>query len=371
MALEDLPLDFGVSAPDVPAPATDTSYLYTPTSAQPGGQDFVAPTGYTPTFGFDAAQSYGGYSGIPTSTPSEVSYGGYSGIPTTTPATGGSYDISSLLNRIGQGPAVPADQYASVGRTDVSPLSYTVSGGAGGYQPSLYSAPIGPQFQTGTPLQAGAGPGGVVTPAPEAPPTDTSGGGVGGFFQNLLGKGFSTGDALKLALGLGGGLMGYSAQQKAASDAAAAEAEYKAAAQQAAQQYQGLAQPYLTAGGSQLSMALQGSLSPAQMQQFQAAQAQLAQGAERTGGVGSIQSAAALENIRQQALQNQQNMALQLLGPGNQLASNAIATELQGTQGALKLGLDLATQANQASMNMYSAIAQMMGGQRSSTGATQ
>jgi hypothetical protein len=152
--------------------------------------------------------------------------------------------------------------------------------------------------------------------------------------------------------------------------AAAAEAEYKAAAQQAAQQYQGLAQPYLTAGGSQLSMALQGSLAPAQMQQFQAAQAQLAQGAERTGGVGAIQSTAALQNLYQQALQNQQNMALQLLGPGNQLASNAISTELQGTQGALKLGLDLATQANQASMNMYSAIASMIGGQKSSTQTT-
>ena len=122
---------------------------------------------------------------------------------------------------------------------------------------------------------------------------------------------------MKLALGIGGGILGYNNQQKAASDTAAAEAEYKAAAQNAASQYQTLAQPYLTAGGSQLSMALQGSLAPAQMQQFQAAQAQLAQGAERTGGVGAIQSTAALQNIYQQALQNQQNMAIQLLGPGN------------------------------------------------------
>jgi hypothetical protein len=188
----------------------------------------------------------------------------------------------------------------------------------------------------------------------------------GNFLQSLLGKGFSLNDALKLALGIGGGIMGMSSQKKAADEAAAAEAEYKAAAQQAAQQYQGLAQPYLTAGGSQLSMALQGSLAPAQMQQFQAAQAQLAQGAERTGGVGAIQSTAALQNLYQQALQNQQNMALQLLGPGNTLASNAINTELQGTQGGLKLGLDLATQANQASQNMYSAIASMIGGQRPS-----
>jgi hypothetical protein len=200
----------------------------------------------------------------------------------------------------------------------------------------------------------------VISPEQAAPPDKAD------FFQSLLGKGFSTADALKLALGIGGGIMGMSAQKKAADEAAAAEAEYKAAAAKAAGQYSGLAQPYLTAGGSQLSMALQGALSPAQMQQFQASQAQLAQGAERTGGVGAIQSTAALQNLYQQALQNQQNMALQLLGPGNQLASNAINTELQGTQGGLKLGLDLATQANQASMNMYSAIASMIGGQRPS-----
>jgi len=187
----------------------------------------------------------------------------------------------------------------------------------------------------------------------------------GGFLQNLLGKGFSTSDALKLALGLGGGLMGMQAQKKAASDAAAAEAEYRAAAQRAAEQYSGLAQPYMTAGGSQLAMALQGSLSPAQMQAFQAAEAQLAQGAARTGGVGAVQSSAALENIRQQALQNQQNMALQLLGPGNQLAAQAINAELAGTQGALRLGLDLSQQANAASSAMYAAIAQMLGGYRS------
>jgi hypothetical protein len=207
----------------------------------------------------------------------------------------------------------------------------------------------------------------VISPEQAAPAQQDT----GGFFQNLLGKGFSTSDALKLALGLGGGIMGMNAQKKAADEAAAAEAEYKAAAEKAAGQYSGLAQPYLTAGGSQLSMALQGSLAPAQMQQFQAAQAQLAQGAERTGGVGAIQSTAALQNIYQQALQNQQNMAIQLLGPGNTLASNAIATELQGTQGGLKLGLDLATQANAASQNMYSAIASMIGGSKlSPTGAT-
>ena len=161
-------------------------------------------------------------------------------------------------------------------------------------------------------------------------------------------KGLDTGNLLKAALGVGGGLMSYQAAQRAAADAAAAKQEYIDAANKAAGQYSTLAQPYLTAGGSQLSMALQGALSPAQMQQFQAAQAQLAQGAERTGGVGTIQSAAALENIRQQALAAQQNMALQLLGPGNQLASNAIQATLKGEQGGLNLEMQYGQQATAA-----------------------
>jgi hypothetical protein len=64
-------------------------------------------------------------------------------------------------------------------------------------------------------------------------------------------------------------------------------------------------------------------------------------------------------------------MALQLLGPGNSLAAQAISTELQGTQGGLQMGLNLANQANAASQNMYSAIASMIGGAKPSpTGAT-
>jgi len=334
MALEDLPLDFGTASPsasidfsqyETPAAATEVINQYAaPVTSQSVGQLYdtggVDLSSYFPNFSYQPQAPSNQYASLDT--------------PVIQPRQAES--ISPQLQNLYQQAAQPlpniVDQYASARGADATGGLYDTTG---------------------------------ISGAP-APQQDKA-----GFLQNLLGKGFSTSDALKLALGIGGGLMGYSAQQKAASDAAAAEAEYKAAAQTAAGQYQTLAQPYLTAGGSQLSMALQGSLAPAQMQQFQAAQAQLAQGAERTGGVGAIQSTAALQNLYQQALQNQQNMALQLLGPGNQLASNAISTELQGTQGGLQLGLNLAQQANQASMNMYSAIAQMMGGQRSSTGATQ
>lgn len=198
-----------------------------------------------------------------------------------------------------------------------------------------------------------------ITPTAEAP---TAKAGAEGLFGI---KGLSTGDLLKAALGIGGGLMGMQAQQRAAEEAAAARREYEAASQKAAGEVKTLAQPYLTIGGPQLSMAAQGRLGPAQMQQYQAAQAQLAQQAAKTGGVGAIQTQQALQNIYQQALQNQQNMALQLLGPGNELAYRAVMENMRGTQGGLQMELQLAQAANQASMNMYGALASMIGGTRS------
>ena len=184
--------------------------------------------------------------------------------------------------------------------------------------------------------------------------------------EGLFGiKGLSTGDLLKAALGIGGGLMGMQAQQRAAEEAAAARREYEAASQKAAGEVKTLAQPYLTIGAPQLSMAAQGRLGPAQMQQYQAAQAQLAQQAAKTGGVGAIQTQQALQSMYQQALQNQQNMALQLLGPGNELAYRAVMENMRGTQGGLQMELQLAQAANQASMNMYGALASMIGGTRS------
>ena len=200
---------------------------------------------------------------------------------------------------------------------------------------------------------------GLTGAAPAEPAAKPEAGGLFGL------KGLSTGDLLKAALGIGGGLMGMQAQQKAAEEAAAARREFQQASEKAAADVRGLAQPYLTQGGAALSMAAQGALSPAQQQQYQAAQARLAQEAARSGGVGAIQTQQALQNIYQQALQNQQTMALQLLGPGNELAYRAVMENMRGTQGGLQMELQLAQAANQASMNMYGALAQMIGGQSS------
>ena len=354
MALEDLPLDVG-------SPSIDFSQFQTPQAATDVINQYAAPVTSESvgqlydTGGFDFSSyfpSAAQQQAVPSAATQQQNY----------PAATAQYAPQNLYASTDPTAGAPkqadsiSPELQSLYQQANQPLPSIIGqvGGKTGYAGAQGQDLYGGLYDTtGLP---------TVGPAAGAAPQDK-----GNLLQSLLGKGFSVGDALKLALGIGGGIMGYNAQQKAASDTAAAEAEYKAAAQNAASQYQTLAQPYLTAGGSQLSMALQGSLSPAQMQAFQAAEAQLAQGAEKTGGVGAVQRSAALENIRQQALQNQQNMALQLLGPGNTLASNAIATELQGTQGGLKLGLDLATQANQASMNMYSAIASMIGGQKPST----
>jgi len=285
-----------------------------------------------------------------------------------TPSYMPTFDFQSFFPQTTYAPTYTAEQaplnvFAGPGAESVTPQLQALYGQAAQPFPSVIGQFAGPQgAQLASGLYDTTGISGAVPETPVAPQQDKA-----GFFQSLLGKGFSTADALKLALGIGGGIMGMSAQKKAADEAAAAEAEYKAAAAKAAGQYSQLAYPYLTAGGTALSQALQGSLGPAQLQMFEAGRARAAQAAEKTGGVGAVQTEAGMQQLYQQALQNQQAMALQLLGPGNQLASNAITTELQGTQGGLKLGLDLATQANQASMNMYSAIASMIGGQRPST----
>lgn len=170
----------------------------------------------------------------------------------------------------------------------------------------------------------------------------------------------------KSALGLGilgaGGLMGYMNQQKAAAQAKAAAAQIQAAYQQAAQQQKDLAQPLIGPGYTQLSQALQGALSPANTQAFQAAQARAAQASARSGGVGAVQTALQEEALRQQLLASQQQQALNLIAPGNAMIQAAINAQLQGTTQSLGTRLQLEQQANQAAMNLYAALGSAVGG---------
>jgi hypothetical protein len=93
-----------------------------------------------------------------------------------------------------------------------------------------------------------------------------------------------------------------------------------------------LAQPYQEEGKKLISQAQSGQLTPAAQQQLQAAQAQAAQGAQARGGVGAQQAMMAVENMRQQLLQNQYDYGLKVSGIGDQIASGAIRAGMQADQ---------------------------------------
>jgi hypothetical protein len=93
-----------------------------------------------------------------------------------------------------------------------------------------------------------------------------------------------------------------------------------------------LAQPYQEQGKQLIAQAQSGQLTPAAQQQLQAAQAQAAQGAQARGGVGAQQAMMAVENIRQQLLQNQYDYGLKVSGIGDQIATGAIKAGMQADQ---------------------------------------
>jgi hypothetical protein len=154
--------------------------------------------------------------------------------------------------------------------------------------------------------------------------------------------------------------MGRQQQAAAIKQAAAAAQQYRDAAAAASQQYKDLAQPLLGPGYSALSQANQGALSAANRQAFDVARARAAQASSRSGGVGAVQTSMEEARMYQQLVSNQLQQAMQLIAPGNSLASAAISTTLAGQQGALGLQLQLEQQANQAATNMYSALAKMV-----------
>ena len=179
--------------------------------------------------------------------------------------------------------------------------------------------------------------------------------------KGLFGK-LGLGDLAKLGIGGIGALMGRQQQNEALKQAQALQAQYAANAAAASQQQKELAAPLLSPGYSALAQANQGRLTATNQQAFQAMQARLAQSQSRSGGVGAVQTAVAEEAARQQALSTQITQALQLIGPGNALANQAITTNLMGQQGGLQLGVNLSNQANQAAASMYGALAKFAAG---------
>jgi len=116
--------------------------------------------------------------------------------------------------------------------------------------------------------------------------------------------------------------------------------EGKKAAQQGQrgrQEMEALAAPYLQKGAELQRQAQAGELTPVARQQLQVAQAQAAQAASSRGGVGAQQSAARVEAIRNQLLQQQSDYGMKLTSIGDQIALGAIRTGLQADQYANQL----------------------------------
>lgn len=143
-------------------------------------------------------------------------------------------------------------------------------------------------------------------------------------------------------LGLAGGLGVYGAMQQRK----AAEQMKKATGEQTA-----LAKPYQQQGKAMQEAALRGELTPAAAQQYQALKAQLAQGTEQRGGVGIAQAQAQAEAFRNQLLQNQYESGLKVSQIGDQIALGAIRT-----------GMQLDQQLNQANLGFYTQLGSIAAG---------
>jgi len=114
-------------------------------------------------------------------------------------------------------------------------------------------------------------------------------------------------------------------------------------ARQAREDVAALGRPYQETGKRLQEQALRGELTPAGQQQVQAAQAQLAQGIERRGGVGAQQAATQAAAFRQNLLDQQYNYGLKVAQIGDSYAANAIKTGLTADQEMARMMANLAS----------------------------
>jgi hypothetical protein len=152
--------------------------------------------------------------------------------------------------------------------------------------------------------------------------------------------GLSLNDLLRIGGAGAGALVGRQQSKKAAEQI-----------QQATQEQKNLGAPYQKTGQELQRAAMSGELTPQGAQSLQAARAQLAQGAESRGGVGVAQAQAQIEALRQNLLQNQYNLGLQVSQIGDNIALGAIRT-----------GMQLDQQLNQANQQFYTQLAAIAGG---------
>jgi len=277
-------------------------------------------------------------------------------------------DPAKFTNRVDTTPATPQDPYTNFQGASYDPNWMSGYTSAGYNQPGMEFTPYNQPFSGRAPLppirdvdfavpnvqaqyqaqdQTGKeDTGSQTTKLQDRVNTDPT---KASFWDRL------TSDPLKLALGLGGLGMGLYGQSQARSQANNLASQIAAIAEQ----QKTMAQPYLTQGATQYGQAVQGALTPVQQQQFDAARAQIAQQASRTGAVGAMQATALEERMRQQALNSQLTAGLQILGTGNTVMNNAFANEIQ----ALQTRGQLAGQAAQIGGQFFTALGNMLGRQ--------
>jgi len=282
------------------------------------------------------------------------------GVPTFAPAYDYNYGFTEdTAYDIGDVRAEPAPSYSAPAEETISSFvpenRYNMGEGGGSYglQPGPYD--IQPSKTFVQPFSEGQGfqadpnrlyptpqfPTTVSIPQPpplEAPEVSKT---FGERYSDLA-KNLGVKEDTLARLGLGGLQAALGARQARLA---------KEEAQKAKEEQQKIAAPYQTKGAELQRQAQAGELTPVARQQMQAVQAQAAQSASARGGVGAQQTAARVEALRGQLLQQQYDYGLKLSGIGDQLALGAIRT-----------GLEADRYVNQLSNTYYTNIARTLVG---------
>jgi hypothetical protein len=209
---------------------------------------------------------------------------------------------------------------------------------AAGEAPALGVTPITQEARKAQTEQAaaagGKAPPGLITRAGDVLSAIKAGGG------DILDYLKKNPDLLRIGGAGAGAILGRQQAKKAAEQI-----------QQATQEQKNLGQPYQQTGQELQRAAMSGELTPQGAQAYQAMRAQMAQGVESRGGVGVAQAQAQTEAFRQQLLANQYNLGLQVSQIGDNIALGAIRT-----------GMQLDQQLNQANQQFYTQLAALAGG---------
>jgi hypothetical protein len=260
--------------------------------------------------GFDASAST-----VPESQNDIASYTDY----TLRPADSGTGTVAS--DSLG---GKSQQQTASSYYTGGSPSAYGQPGAFSSFQqetaPSYYMTDYAPSAYARAEYPADLGLPPVDVRDRPAPPIDTTPSRTIGERYSDLAKSLGVKEDTLSRIGLAGLQVGLGARQ-----ARLAREE----ARKAKEEQQRLAAPYQAKGAELQRQAQAGELTPAGRQQLQTVQAQAAQAASSRGGVGAQQTAARVEAIRGQLLQQQYDYGLKLSGIGDQILLGSIRTGLE------------------------------------------